>query len=159
MSTPNIVEYDLAPTTVVGVSGVFISGMSPDTDAQTVIPQLWGQLMEAAGEDFYKANWSVGVMSDAGDDKKMNYLAAMRLSDRDGQQGDMDVLELPGGKYVACEHVGALDAIGATTGWFYGEYLPSSEWKLRDGYHLEIYDDRFDHESSDSVMLICAPVH
>jgi predicted transcriptional regulator YdeE len=158
MSTPNIIEYEFAPTTVVGVSGVFISGAAPDTDAQTVIPHLWNQLMEAAGEDFYKAKWSVGVMSDAEDGKKMNYLAALRLSDHGGGHGDMDVVDLPGGTYIACEHVGSLDGLGATTGWFYGEYLPSSEWKVRDGYHLEIYDERFDPESHDSVVLICAPV-
>jgi len=70
----------------------------------------------------------------------------------------MDTLDLPGGAYVACEHVGSLDTLGATTAWFYSEYLPSSEWTIRDGYHLEIYDDRFEPESDDSVALICAPV-
>jgi predicted transcriptional regulator YdeE len=158
MSTPTVIEFEFPPTTVVGVSGVFISGMAPGTDAHTVIPQLWNQLQEIAGADFYKAKWSVGVMSDPEDDKKMNYVAAMRLSDNNGQHGGMDVVELPGGKYVACEHVGSLDSLGATTGWFYGEYLPSSELKLRDGYHLEIYDERFNPDSSDSVVLICAPV-
>jgi hypothetical protein len=51
-----------------------------------------------------------------------------------------------------------MDTVGATTGWFYGEYLPNAEWNIRDGYHLEIYDERFDPESNESVMLICAPV-
>jgi hypothetical protein len=32
------------------------------------------------------------------------------------------------------------------------------EWNIRDGYHLEIYDDRFDAESDDSVVPIRAPV-
>jgi AraC family transcriptional regulator len=158
MPAPNVIEYDLVPTTVVGVSGVFIGATAPDTDAHTVIPQLWIQLMEAAGADFYEANWSVGVMSDADDGKKMNYVAAMRLSDSGGRHDGLDVVDLPGGKYVACEHVGSLDRLAATTGWFYGEYLPSSGLRVRDGYHLEIYDERFDPESSDSVVLICVPV-
>jgi predicted transcriptional regulator YdeE len=158
MATPNIIEYELAPTTVVGVSGVFIGAMAPQSDAHTVIPQLWIQLMQSVGDDFYNANWSVGVMSDAEDGNKMNYLAGMRLSDRDGQRDGMDVIELRGGKYVACEHVGSIDGLGATTGWFYGEYLPTSAWKIRNGYHLEIYDERFNPDSDDSVMLICAPV-
>jgi AraC family transcriptional regulator len=158
MSTPKVIEYDFFPTTVVGVSGVFIGAMAPDTDAQKVIPQLWNQLMEIAGDNFYKARWSVGVMSDVDDGRRMNYVAAMRLSDNDGKHGGMDVVELPGGKYAGCEHVGSLDSIAATTGWFYGEFLPSSEWHLRDGYHLEVYDERFDPDSPDSVMLICAPV-
>jgi AraC family transcriptional regulator len=157
MSTPDVIEYDLVPTTVVGVSGVFIGAMAPDTDAQTVIPQLWHQLEVIAGDKFYGAKWSVGVMSDA-DDGRLHYVAAMRLSDNDGQHDGMDVVELPGGKYAACEHVGSLDSLGATTGWFYDEFLPSSAWSVRDGYHLEVYDERFDPDSPDSVVLICVPV-
>jgi AraC family transcriptional regulator len=157
MSTPNIIEYTLASTTVVGVSGVFISGLSPDTDAHSVIPQLWVRLMETAGDDFHRAHWSVGVMSDA-EVGKMNYLAGMRLSDLDEPRTGMDVVDIPGGKFVACEHVGLIDSLGATTRWFYGEYLPNSTWKIRNGYHLEIYDERFNPDSNDSVMLICAPV-
>ena len=30
--------------------------------------------------------------------------------------------------------------------------------QVRDGYHLEIYDERFDPDSESSVALICAPV-
>jgi predicted transcriptional regulator YdeE len=159
MTTPNIIEYELAPTTVVGVSGVFIGAMAPNSDAQTVIPELWSELRKSAGGDFYDGHWAVGVMSDAEDGKKMNYLAAIRLTENGAQLDGMDVVDLPGGKYIACEHVGSLDGLGATTGWFYGEYLPNAEWKVRNGYHLEIYDERFHHESDQSVMLICAPVH
>ena len=158
MSTPNVIEYELAPTIVVGVSGLFFSGMSPDFDGPTVIPQLWIQLMRNVGDDYDRVNWSVGVMSDA-ENGKMRYLAAMRLSDLNAQHDDMDVIDLPGGKYVACEHVGSLDGLHKTTGWFYGEYLPTSNWKIRDGNHLEIYDERFNPHSDDSVTLICAPVH
>lgn len=48
--------------------------------------------------------------------------------------------------------------MGRTTAWFYSEYLPSSGVALRDGLHLEIYDERFNPESSDSIALICVPV-
>jgi AraC family transcriptional regulator len=158
MSTPNVSTIEVAATTLVGVSGQFISGLLPDSDAHEVIPQLWGRLMESHGHALHDAHWSAGVMSDVAGSLKMNYLAAIRLEDSEHNTEGLEKLELPGGSYLACEHVGALDNMGQTTAWFFSQYLPSSGIRLRDGYHLEIYDDRFDPESSDSIVLICAPI-
>jgi predicted transcriptional regulator YdeE len=158
MGTPKIVELELAPTTVVGVSGMFTSALAPNSDAHRVIPQLWKELMDVTGENFYKSDWSVGVMNEVDGDERMNYVAAIRLSDNDGRHDGLELVELSGGKYVACEHVGSLDNFSETAGWFYREYLANSGLHVRDGYHLEIYDERFDPESPDSVVLICAPV-
>jgi AraC family transcriptional regulator len=158
MSTPNVSTIEVPATVVVGVSGQFISGLEPNSDAHEVIAGLWGRLIESHGHAFYDAHWSVGVMSDVEGSSKMNYLAAIRLEDSEHNTQGLETLELPGGSYLACEHVGPLGNLGQTTAWFYTEYLPSSGVQLRKGYHLEIYDDRFDPESQDSVMLICAPV-
>jgi predicted transcriptional regulator YdeE len=97
-------------------------------------------------------------MSDVEGSSKMNYLAAIRLEDSEHNTQGLETLELPGGSYLACEHVGPLSTFRQTAVWFYSEYIPSSGVQLRKGYHLEIYDDRFDPESKDSVVLICAPV-
>jgi len=158
MSTPSVTPIDVPATTLVGVSGQFTSGHLPDSDAHMVIPQLWGRLSEAAGSSFHDARWSVGVMNDLDGEGLMNYFAAIRLDDNGGQSDGLEIMELPGGPYIACEHVGSLDAIGETTKWFYAEYLPSEGIQVRDGYHLEIYDERFDPDSASSVVLICAPV-
>jgi predicted transcriptional regulator YdeE len=158
VSTPNVSPLEVPATALVGVSGVFISGMDPNSDAQKVIPQLWSRLMESHGHALHDAHWSVGVMRDVAGTSTMSYLAAIRLEDSEGNTQGLETLELAGGSYLACEHVGPLNKIGETTAWFYSEYLPSSGTELRDDYHLEIYDDRFDPESSQSVVLICAPV-
>jgi predicted transcriptional regulator YdeE len=158
MSTPNVSTIEVPATTVVGVSGEFISALEPDSDANVVIPALWGRLIESHGHAFHDAQWSVGVMSGVEGSSTMRYLAAIRLEDSEHNTQGLETLDLPGGSYLACEHVGSLATLPETTAWFYTEYLPSSGAKLRDGYHLEIYDDRFDPESKDSVMLVCAPV-
>jgi len=158
MSTPKVSSIEVPATTLVGVSGEFISGLQPNSDAQEVIPQLWGRLMESHGHALHDAHWAVGVIRDVGGGSTMSYLAAIRLEDSEGNTQGLQTLELPGGSYLACEHVGPLNDIGQTTQWFYSEYLPSSGTQLRDDYHLEIYDDRFDPESKDSVVLICAPI-
>lgn len=158
MATPNVITMEIDPTTVVGISGEFTSAMEPNSNAQTVIPQLWRQHMDATGENFFHAQWSVGVMNDLGESGKMNYVAAIRIGDNDERVDGLDVVELSGGRYAACEHVGSLDTIAETTAWFYGDYLPSSSLRVRDAYHLEIYDERFHPDAADSIMLICAPV-
>jgi AraC family transcriptional regulator len=158
MSTPNVSPIEVPATTLVGVSGEFISGLDPNTDAQQVIPQLWSRLMESHGHALHDAHWSVGVMRDVDGGPTMSYLAAIRLEDSEANTQGLETLELPGGSYLACEHVGPLSSIARTTQWFYSEYLPTSGVQLRDDYHLEIYDDRFDPGSSESIVLICAPV-
>jgi len=158
VSTPKVMAIEIPATTLVGVSGQLIGGLSPDSDAHEVIPRLWQRLMEIAGGAVHDAHWSVGVMSDIDGSSKMNYLAAIRLDDNGDRSDGLETLELPGGSHPACEHVGLLDGLPETTAWFYSEYLPSSGVTLRDGHHLEIYDDRFDPTSTASVMLICAPV-
>ena len=151
MSTPNVSTIEVPATTVVGVSGEFISGLGPNSDGLEVIPALWGRLMESHGHALHDAHWSVGVMSDLPGGSTMKYMAAIRLEDSEHNTQGLERLELSGGSYLACEHVGSLTTLRQTTAWFYSEYLPSSGTKLREGYHLEIYDDRFDPESKDSV--------
>jgi predicted transcriptional regulator YdeE len=158
MTTPKVTTIEVPTTTLVGVSGQFTSGLQPDPDAHEVIPQLWERLSEVVGDALRDSHWAIGVMNDVEGSSKMNYLAAIRLDDNDGRTDDLEIVDLPGGNYLACEHVGTLDTLGQTTAWFYGQHLPSLGTALRDGYHLEIYDERFDLESADSVVLICAPV-
>jgi predicted transcriptional regulator YdeE len=158
MATPNVITIDVPTTTLVGVSGQFTSGLQPDPDAHEIIPQLWQRLMTAVGGALHDAHWAVGVMNDVEGSSKMNYLAAIRLDDNGGRSDDLEVVNLPGGSYLACEHVGSLETLGQTTELFYAQHVPSLGFEIRDGYHLEIYDERFDPESSDSVVLICAPI-
>jgi predicted transcriptional regulator YdeE len=115
-------------------------------------------LGELLGPAFYEVHWSIGVMSPAKDSSKMNYMAPIRLKDSGGQTEGLETLEFPGGSYLACEHVGRVEEMAQTTRWFYGQYLPSSAAQVRDGYHIEIYDDRFDPTSDHSVALIAVPI-
>jgi AraC family transcriptional regulator len=158
MTTPRVSTIGVPATTLVGVSGEFTSDLQPGADAHVVIPKLWERLMTSVGPALQDSHWAVGVMSDVEGSSKMNYLAAIRLDDNDGRSDGLEVVDLAGGTFLACEHVGSLNALPRTTQWFYTEYLPSSGVQLRDGNHLEIYDERFDPESPDSVVLICAPV-
>jgi predicted transcriptional regulator YdeE len=158
MTTPNVITVVVPTTALVGVSGEFTSGLQPEPDAHVVIPQLWERLMTKLGPVLHDSHWAVGVMNNVAGSSKMNYLAAIRLEDNGGRSDGLESVILAGGSYLACEHVGSLDTLGQTTKWFYAEYLPSLGVELRDGSHLEIYDERFDPDSADSVVLIAAPI-
>lgn len=158
MAIPNVNPNEVSPTALVGVSGQFTSDLQANPDSHLVIPRLWDQLMEKTGHALSESHWAVGVMSEVEGSPKMNYLAAVRLEDNGDQSVGLETLDLPGGSYLACEHVGSLATLGETTAWFYSQYLPSSGVQLRDGYHLEIYDERFDPDSDNTTVLICAPV-
>jgi len=155
---PRVTTMEVPATTLAGVSGEFTSDLQPNPDAHVVIPKLWERLMTLAGPALHDSHWAVGVMSDVAGSSKMNYLAAFRLDDNAGRPDGLEVVKFAGGSYLACEHVRSLNALPRTTQWFYSEYLPSSGVQLRDADHLEIYDERFDPESPDSIVLICAPV-
>jgi AraC family transcriptional regulator len=155
--TPTVTEVSLPPMRLAGVSGEFVSGMQPNSDAHVVIPELWDRLnsLTNLGEDHH--HWSAGIMNDAASGK-MKYTAAVRLDVGEEASNELEIVDFPGGSYVGCEHVGSLETIGETTAWFYSTYLPTSGRALREGPHVEIYDERFNPHSSDSVVVICAPI-
>lgn len=155
--TPNVIEVTLPSVRPAGVSGEFVSGMQPNSDAHIVIPQLWDRLDGLVSQGDDHKHWSAGIMNNAVSEK-MTYTAAVRLDDEEVALDGLEVVDLPGGTYVGCEHVGSLDTIGETTAWCYATFLPTSGRVLRDGPHVEIYDERFNPHSSDSVVVICAPI-
>lgn len=95
MSTPKVSAIEVPTTTVVGVSGQFVGGMSPNSDAREVIPQLWDRLMTQTSHALNEAHWAVGVMSEVEGSSKTNYLAAIRLDDNGGQFDGLETMEIP----------------------------------------------------------------
>jgi predicted transcriptional regulator YdeE len=155
---PRIVKVELPPRRLVGVVCLFIPSMQENSDAKEKIPEAWHQLGHVAKDNHLSAHWSIGVMSGSDEPGKMRYVACVP-GDASGSvpEGMMEV-DFEGGTYVGCEHIGSLDSFGQTAAWFYSDFLPSSEYHVIDGPHLEIYDERFNPESPTSVVTLCAPI-
>ena len=66
---------------------------------------------------------------------------------------------LEGGYFVGVEHVGPLARLVDSLRWFYEEYLPTSPYLPREGYHLFLFDPRFDGISDASVLTFGVPVN
>lgn len=160
--TAIVENRELPHMTLIGLSGEFLGLMSPTPNGHEVIPGIWGQLFDSLDEaDEFEFGWAVGVMRPlAGSDVPgaMEYFAGLVVESMPEHHPGLRQLEVPAGMFAVCEHIGSVDDLNETTGWFYSEYLPQSGEKSRDADHLEVYDDRFDPESDHSVVMICAPI-
>jgi len=132
--------------------------MDSNSDAAEVIPPTWRALDELVHKNNLDHSWSLAVMTLSETTGKMTYTACVPVDDALATPDGMVEILFGGGIFAGCEHVGSLDSIGATTAWFYTEYLPGSAYRIIEGPHLEIYDERFDLGSPSSIVTICAPI-
>lgn len=153
----------LPAMTLVGVSRDFISVLGENSNAHQILPELWGELFDKLEDlDEFEFTWSVGVLEPPkGKNPKpgqLSYFAGLLVEEVPEDLAGMRVLDVPAGNFAVCEHIGDVEDIGETTAWFYNEYLDSSGLAEREAPHYEIYDERFNPESPESVIMICAPI-
>ena len=70
----------------------------------------------------------------------------------------LEVLDVPAGTFAYVEHVGGMDTLVGSVRGFYSDLQSLEGYDQRSGFHLEIYDERFDMSEPDSIMTIAAPV-
>jgi predicted transcriptional regulator YdeE len=149
--------------TLIGYSEEFLSALAPDSNSQDVIPEIWGKLFDLLDEsDEFEFGWAVGVMTPSKDPSakpgQMEYFAGLVTEDLPESHPGLEVRKVAASNYLICEHLGSLDELADTTVWFYSDYLPGAGFEEKDAPHLEVYDERFDPDSSESVVMICAPI-
>jgi AraC family transcriptional regulator len=160
----NVFTKELPGFKLIGFKADFVGVMVANSTANSVIPALWQKLNGVWGqyEDVF-AGVSLGVLgmpeSPNPVEGQLNYFAGMAVVDLPPANDDLEQIEVPAGKFVICEHVGSLATLGETTRWFYSEYLPTSGYEERFAHHYEMYDNRFNPESDDSVVSICIPIN
>lgn len=148
---------------LLGMSEEFIGVLSENANADDVIPELWGKLFDALEDvEEFEFGWAVGVIgpsqNQSAEPGRMEYFAALVVDEVPESHPGLELRSLDASNYVVCEHLGSLDELADTTKWFYGEYLPTAGFTEKYAPHLEVYDERFDPESSESVVMICAPI-
>ena len=85
----------------------------------------------------------------------MTYLAGL---ESESAPDGFERWELPAQKYVVFEHNGSLEFLGQTIQNIFMKEFPESGLKHVEGIALEIYDERFDSTSPDSVFELAFPV-
>ena len=161
--TAYVEKRDLPGMTLIGLERTFRGMMATHPDGGDKIPLIWGELFDKLEEaDEFEFGWAVGVLAPShlpdAEDGEMTYFAALVTDDIPLEHPGLEVRTLDASGYVICEHLGSLDDLNDTAAWFYRDYLPESGFTLKATPHLEVYDERFDPDSNESVVMVCAPV-
>jgi len=161
MSKISVVE--MPSRILVGKSAEFYGAMSPKFNGQEVLGPIWGMIHAKREELGLPATSTlIGATEPADSPEAANGLLKQFVgivvdSVPDDLLG-LDVFEVDSGLYATTEHVGGMETLVNSIQSFYSDLLPVYGCTQRSGLHLEIYDDRFDMSSPDSIMTIAAPV-
>jgi len=132
---PPIEVKELAPARV-----VFLRHVGPYGQ----VGATWGRLFAWAGMRglLGPGTKPIGIVHDDPDvtpEDKIRYDAAIAVSRPVSPEGDVGVMELPGGRYAVATHYGPYDQLSKTYQRIYGGWLPSSGSALRDSPAFEQY--------------------
>jgi predicted transcriptional regulator YdeE len=161
MSEIKVAEYPAS--ILVGKSADFYGAMSPKFNGQEVLGPVWGELNamgEVLGLPERTPMMSATRPADSPEAENgllnqfIGYVVDVIPADLKG----LDVLEIPAGTFAYVEHVGGMDTLVDSVRGFYSALDSLEGCTQRSGFHLEIYDERFDMSKPDSIMTIAAPV-
>jgi AraC family transcriptional regulator len=86
---------------------------------------------------------------------QFEYLAACEVADDQDIPQGMVYREVPEHKYAVFTHHGKLDKLGETYEYIYNTWLPQSGYQVHPSkYDMEVYDERYIHQSDDSEFDI-----
>ncbi len=154
---------DMPATKLIGLSADFYGGMSPKFNGPEVLGPLWGVVnskLSEIGLAFSGRMIAATRPADSGEEGLLNQFVGLEVSELPADLNGLEVLELPAMRLATYEHYGSMNGLVASIKQLYGEVLPSSglkqptPWSLE----LEIYDERFDLNSDESVMTIATPI-
>lgn len=143
-----------------------VLGMTCQTTMQNnVIPQLWGDFNRRCKElkSTVQPHTCLGIcMSDPNvemtESTPFIYLAGMEVSKVDSIPEGMEIKEIPAADYAVFEHKGSLEKLNDTYDAIYNEWFSSGEHIQQGDYDFELYDERFEFGSQDSIMEIWVPI-
>ncbi|MBE7638683.1 helix-turn-helix domain-containing protein [Sneathiella sp. P13V-1] len=125
-----------------------------------VIPNLWDGLnRETMAQDHNVATWYGYIFdSDQREKGQLLYLAGYDAKDGDLEISNVVEESVPEQLYAVLPHYGPLEKLGESLDAFYGEWLPSSGYKMSASFNIEVYDQRFDPTSANSYFETWVPV-
>ena len=144
---------------LIGASVQFRGTFSPESNAAQLIPELWEKVSAATSQLDVAWGVAIGAMSTITNSSDMLYFAGVQCHEvPQSLPTELEVFSFHGGKYLVIEHVGDLAGLEASTHKAYEEIFPASGFSMRNHHHLEIYDERFNPHSPDSIVGIAIPI-
>jgi len=126
--------------------------------------ELWGAYFEnkdnipnpisdtAYGITYFGKNYNPQTM------KGYKYFVGRQVKDLDNVPQNLLGHEVPAANYAVFEHKGKIETIGNTYAYIFGEWLKQSGKKPAMQDVFELYDERFIHDSDNSVLEIWVPI-
>jgi AraC family transcriptional regulator len=108
------------------------------------VGRAWQRLYAWAGRSglLGPAAESVGIVHDDPDitpPERLRYDAALVVNERVRPEGEVGILEVPGGEYAVTMHKGPYEGLSETYARLCGGWLPASGREARDAPSIEIY--------------------
>jgi AraC family transcriptional regulator len=146
---------------MVGMPTYFYDVGSERNNIGEKLPSLWAEFMSRFDEVEGKLpGVACGVIRQAeSSSEQLQYVAAAHV-----QSGGHPVprgmveLEIPGATYAVFEHEGLPKDIDLTVSYVYSTWLMRSGMRHTYGPDLEIYDERYQPDSPNSIVLYAIPV-
>ena len=137
-----LVIVEVPPQRLAGVRGVVPSSFSEDaTSADDLIQELWARLRDVLGAELVSSEPDfIGVTTPYDDHvppKRIQFVAAISIPDSFPIQAELEEVALIGGTYAVFAYEGPGDGLDDFYRKTYLEELPASDWRSRDGQHLE----------------------
>jgi predicted transcriptional regulator YdeE len=159
----SVVEFP--GTYLIGLAADFYGGMSPKFNGPEVLGPLWGLVHSKIGaidESLRLAGRMIAATrpADSGEEGLLNQFVGLEVAQLPSDLNGLDILELPAMRLATYEHYGSMRGLVASIKELYGEILPASGFKQPTPWslELEIYDERFNMQSDESVMTIATPI-
>jgi predicted transcriptional regulator YdeE len=159
----SVVEF--SGTYLIGLAADFYGGMSPKFNGPEVLGPLWGQVHSKLGGidvSLRLAGRMIAATRPAASGEKglLNQFVGLEVAELPDDLNGLEVFELPAMRLATYEHYGSMHGLVASIKELYNEVLPASGLKQPTPWalELEIYDERFNLQSDDSVMTIATPI-
>ncbi|MDD2596625.1 MAG: AraC family transcriptional regulator [Candidatus Cloacimonetes bacterium] len=140
-----------------------VVGVHTKASPSGTLHQLWAEFTRRHGEikdviDPTKA-YQVCVF-DKSDPaaEEYTFIAGMHVNDEAKVPEGMIAQKVPAAEYAVFEHHGSLEKMHQTYEYIFGVWLAENGYQMAEADSLEIYDERFNPESADSVFEIRIPI-
>ena len=157
---PTFVE--LPAFSLVGPAATFIAAMSPDSNNLEIIPPLWAGFKQRfrdimAVYEMPRPNQAWGACRclpavQRSREDELEYLAGVEISGDAPVPNGLVRWEVPARRYARFIHRGPIDTFTETVGYVFGSWFPRSGFEPTMDVELELYDERFDPGSEESVL-------
>lgn len=156
--TPKI--YQQEKMQLVGITTQFYSVDSEKNNIAQQLPPLWNGFLSRLDEiENIIEGVCYGVVRQAHDNTDLLQYSAVTAVSNVGKIPDgMSYVELPATTYASFTHKGLVANINDTVNYVYSNWLLQSDHKHSYGADLEVYGDRYDPDSDQSVIHYAIPI-